>query len=664
MATLNMQPHAIVDERKISTSFAYHGVMMPSLRLYSELLLCPQSLHYYYAIFYGKNQASATRPPAFKGKPLWETPQEFASNKVILDLTPRDRAAVCGELNRLSDDIKFTIKTFQDDSRAETTLDNNTSRLSTSCTIAVSQSPYDHLADPKLTNPQRLMIQFYVAVVLLHETAHAATDIHMGSKRVAEGFFEDSLIAEAGYEATSRIFGLEPYMPILNLRSSNSSKSGRPLQGARRSGQLCGERSRKSLRDRAKQATQRSNLSHPARLPDDPNAESKSTTILTFTSNAPTDHAQRAQEKTEYPRYKPAPRSPSAFLLLPKKLAQEKKDEEDDEAAKDPSNKPAGKIFDTKSQTPLDPRIHPLFQPSNFPPELDYTRAFARAAPRHPPAAHQAVHALVLRAVVRQEQEEQSAVVVQRHQSPGRAGRVRDEWTHWRIDSGRNQSCGERIARARKAGEVPEGQQGCASLIVLGHELYHAVRRERRPVQRDLLDYMLALTMVHELGHAAHSHLLGERCEDFCGGALIAEAGFDYMHALFGAMPVVRLGRSGSRWLEVCRDVRGLREEAVWVGMEGSYVRDLHDDAWWAREGERCQDVVYWRVACEPFEATLPSSFRHWICGEPGDEDDPEVKYAWADNPSLELRSLAPADEAPLEVDLPLDDEISKMPTA
>lgn len=224
-----------------------------------------------------------------------------------------------------------------------------------------------------------------------------------------------------------------------------------------------------------------------------------------------------------------------------------------------------------------------------------------------------------------------------------------------------------------------EGRRGCGSLISFASEVYRAVRRETRREQRALLDFMLALTMIHEVAHAAHSHVFGVRGEDFfVEEGLVAEAGFELMNAVFGAVPVVRMGRKRKGevrawWVTwqawgflneetypfalLCRDVRRVRERPVWVDLQTKFVLDLLDDAWWEAKGDRSRDVVARLARQDPFSEGMSSALRYWLLQGVGEDDDPAKKYAWADNPSLEFRGVAPADSGPLQVDMPLGAE-------
>jgi hypothetical protein len=58
------------------------------------------------------------------------------------------------------------------------------------------------------TPRERAVLLFTMATTLLHEMAHATQNHVMG--RRPEEFFEDALVAEAGFDYTSRIFGMLP----------------------------------------------------------------------------------------------------------------------------------------------------------------------------------------------------------------------------------------------------------------------------------------------------------------------------------------------------------------------------------------------------------------------------------------------------------------------
>jgi hypothetical protein len=73
-------------------------------------------------------------------------------------------------------------------------------------------------------------IDLSIAATLLHEVAHAANFSVMGHKE--EDYFEESLVAEAGFELESRIFGMIPEIDIYDpFGSAWQSWQNLELQG-------------------------------------------------------------------------------------------------------------------------------------------------------------------------------------------------------------------------------------------------------------------------------------------------------------------------------------------------------------------------------------------------------------------------------------------------
>lgn len=87
-----------------------------------------------------------------------------------------------------------------------------------------------------------------------------------------------------------------------------------------------------------------------------------------------------------------------------------------------------------------------------------------------------------------------------------------------------------------------------------------------------------------------------------------------------------------------------------------AFAELLLDDEWWEASDDRSADLVpkflrHTHNVCL-FE-TMPLSLREWLLGRKG-ESYAAKRYAFAGNPDLELRIVAPCDGTPLQVDAPL----------
>lgn len=85
-----------------------------------------------------------------------------------------------------------------------------------------------------------------------------------------------------------------------------------------------------------------------------------------------------------------------------------------------------------------------------------------------------------------------------------------------------------------------QGVRGCNSVICLSRSnIYDKILAPgQSPEDIICLKFLLALTLLHELAHAAHHYLFGPNAfEDFRENSLVSEAGFEYESRLFGQRP-------------------------------------------------------------------------------------------------------------------------------
>lgn len=207
----------------------------------------------------------------------------------------------------------------------------------------------------------------------------------------------------------------------------------------------------------------------------------------------------------------------------------------------------------------------------------------------------------------------------------------------------------------------PEGRRGCRCTIWIGHTLYNTVGQEHRPDERALLDFVLAITILHELAHAAHHHIMGMRFEDFFEDTLIAEAGFDYINRIFGMQPSIFpetlsnplwecwqtlpfLNPASYPLQDFCRNISELPKERVRYPFDPQSARQLLDDAWWEAKVDRSIDLIpsfLLQQENSRLFQLMPSSLQRWLQGT-----DVETGHA-----ELKLREIAPPDTQPPEVD-------------
>ena len=207
----------------------------------------------------------------------------------------------------------------------------------------------------------------------------------------------------------------------------------------------------------------------------------------------------------------------------------------------------------------------------------------------------------------------------------------------------------------------PEGRRGCRCTIWIGHTLYYVVGHEHRPQERALLDFMMTITVLHEVAHAAHHHIMGMRFEDFFEDTLIAEAGFDYISRIFGMQPSIFpetlsnpvwecwqtlpfLNPDSYPLQDFCRHISKLPRERIRNRFDPHFAEQLLDDAWWQAKTDRSMDLIpsfLLRQENAPIFQMMPSSLRKWFEGTDVDEGHAELK----------LREIAPPDMQRPEID-------------
>lgn len=225
-----------------------------------------------------------------------------------------------------------------------------------------------------------------------------------------------------------------------------------------------------------------------------------------------------------------------------------------------------------------------------------------------------------------------------------------------------------------KFGTDPHGQDSATLIeIWISHGFCNMILDNRDPSKTAFLHFCMAIVLVHEFAHAAHMYILGGRPEDFFEDSLVAEAGFELSTRILGILPMIHPNNvSETHWAvwqtqpnlsppyyepgQVCRCVGKLPEHRMEHDFDPVFAEMLLDDAWWEASDDRSADLIplflrHTHNVCL-FEA-IPLSLREWLRGQRG-ESYAARRYAFADNPDLELRTVAPNDGTPLLADTPL----------
>lgn len=216
--------HPIFAKSQFADNIKWTKAFRESSVLATRLLDSPQALHFMYAFFYGKNTDTALPEDYFTREDHTFVPFEFACNKSITQLSTEDIGAVRQHLVDAAQYIRFEVAFGGDpniDGQAERVKRSSEDDPHDSCIIRISEKLYDHaMARRTKDTESAATIDFAVAIAMLHELAHALHIIYMGPRDV-EDFFEDSLVAELGFEFESRLFGLCAMVRPENLRNSD-----------------------------------------------------------------------------------------------------------------------------------------------------------------------------------------------------------------------------------------------------------------------------------------------------------------------------------------------------------------------------------------------------------------------------------------------------------
>ncbi|KAK3068493.1 hypothetical protein LTR53_013892 [Teratosphaeriaceae sp. CCFEE 6253] len=194
----------------------------PVARLVSRILATPPVRHYFFVIFFGANEPAGVQ--GAQGEDL----ETIWSDRLVGALSPADEAALDEVLAYFSTMVRFLITDFGgQEVDGETIPDSSAlapprdlwpnrhisphpgSLAGIGSTICLAHDLYDHLLLPigGLRTPQaHLNDCFRLALLILHELAHAANLAVMGAQR-PEDFFLGAPVAEAGFEIQARFLG-------------------------------------------------------------------------------------------------------------------------------------------------------------------------------------------------------------------------------------------------------------------------------------------------------------------------------------------------------------------------------------------------------------------------------------------------------------------------
>jgi hypothetical protein len=213
--------HPLFVESQFEGNIDYDKVFHAPAVLATRLLDTPQALHWAYAFVYGRNTFTAmpagVKPDGCFKPPggIDSVPMQYACNKGIDQLSAEEIAAFQRQLVELADRVRFKVtKVRKKAVSGETEANEKPSDSDVhgyDSTIFVSREIYRRALLWTSTNQEDTATMIFdIAIILLHEVAHALGNSLMGGH--VEDFFEESLVPESGWEFESRLFGMCPHI--------------------------------------------------------------------------------------------------------------------------------------------------------------------------------------------------------------------------------------------------------------------------------------------------------------------------------------------------------------------------------------------------------------------------------------------------------------------
>lgn len=198
--------HPIFSRENFASDLDYDNVFFRPALLASRLLTPQQSYHWLDATWFGP-RGPCHLPTAYDNEPKTiPVPMHYTSNFAVGSLSRAAKKAVEEQLIGLSDRIAFGVcPDMKPGLIAFTRLEaQEEGERGVASAIWINAKLYEAIRR-ECTPSRRAMLELDLAITLLHEFAHAAC-FHVKGHH-PEDFFEDSLVAEAGFEYESRIFG-------------------------------------------------------------------------------------------------------------------------------------------------------------------------------------------------------------------------------------------------------------------------------------------------------------------------------------------------------------------------------------------------------------------------------------------------------------------------
>ena len=177
----------------------YDTVVRRPAVLASRLLDSPQALHFFCVTYFGKNLEM----------PCCNDHERCVSDKGINDLSLDDIKATREQLLLLVDRVQFEFVEMETAWGKTSACKQLLGERGCRSVIKLSACLYSAAQNKDRGATPNARIDLIIAATMLHELVHAAINDVKGN--YVEDCFEESLVAEAGFEFETRLFGLIPY---------------------------------------------------------------------------------------------------------------------------------------------------------------------------------------------------------------------------------------------------------------------------------------------------------------------------------------------------------------------------------------------------------------------------------------------------------------------
>jgi hypothetical protein len=197
--------HPLFARDRFPAHIRYKEVFYDAAVLATRLMDSPQALQSDYCFYFGVNTPiDLPRSIRRRLKPA-ERPMEYACDKGIGELDDRDIQAVQAERLKLAPRVSFIVENTGGSNGWTDVQDKVDGISGCDSIITIDNALYQAARDKRRTSVDNAYNSLLLASIMIHEAAHAA-NFHLFGIR-CEDSREVGLVAEAGYELESRIFG-------------------------------------------------------------------------------------------------------------------------------------------------------------------------------------------------------------------------------------------------------------------------------------------------------------------------------------------------------------------------------------------------------------------------------------------------------------------------